>query len=232
MTLTTEQIRQFGVPFSDAFTHFASQELIDDLSEAQADIEPPKPEAERPILSAVIAVSHLFQMPTLQKVQAEKEQRIMAEMQAHLQYWMETGEFVAFGNQTAPTPVRTRRKIHHEYWRHALIDWQSETSTATDSAVSYSRLVVIDAQAFPENTFFPPMGPKYYGAQILEAMENLNRKIGNFRTAELSHKARSKMIRDWVLDKYPHININDRGFHAATIRRHFVRFRNQPNFKF
>lgn len=231
MTLTTEQIRQYGVPFSEAFTRFASPELVEELLEAQAPIEPPKPDAERPIISAVLTISHVLQLPTMQRLQAEKQQSVLVAMQAHLQYWLEAGELVAFGNRTAPKQVRVRRKVHHEYWRHAQIDWQNETSTATDSPLAYSRLVAIDTLDFPEETFFPAMGPKYFGDKITEAMEQLSREIGNFKTAELSHKARAKLIRDWVSNKYPAININDRGFHTATIRRHFVRFRNRPVIK-
>jgi hypothetical protein len=156
MTLTTAQIRQFGVPFRDACIKFASPDLTEELLAAQAELNPPAIDREKPILSIVESVSFLLQLPHLQKAKTDQEKRSLDAMRDHLKFWLESGELIGFGNQVLPSAVRVPRKISYDFWRNASIDREQET--AADARASISASLSLIHSTSPMRYFFQYRG--------------------------------------------------------------------------
>ena len=216
MVLRNDQIREHGIPLSEAWYVFASPPLREayDLPAEEIKI-PEKPAADGWEFAANVA-NFLRKSIAQPKQHAQRLMDLKAEMQTDLFDWLLERDLFAFGHQISPSEVRNYRKIPSDFWNGARPDWDNDA--ASDVVRRFHKILVIDPEDFEGFDFEPKIGRRSHKAKIEDAIKALNVEIEDFRTGK-THKEKNALIRERILLKYPKIDVYGYGFGDDAIRK-------------
>ncbi len=225
MVLESDEIRQHGVRFCEAWDVFATPRLREEYDapfpRSEYEVDP-----EKGVASSLFDMVGHYSTENLQRsAWKQRREEIIQEMVRDLYDWLMEDLLIAYGFQMKPSSVRTYRKIPASFWDNAKPNWENDA--AFDLERHYHKILIIDPDDFPGIDFSPKLGRKSEKPKILYAIRALDIKYPKFRN-NMVHKERIKLIRESIKADYPELDVFGNNFGDDTIRKIITSYLKKP----